>query len=82
MLRLRCQPVLNSLRHLAVAALTPTLEVKDNDPAYDINKKAARYARRNGRLLFVKSITASSGGHVLRQQNMTDSVYLGSGKES
>ena len=82
MLRLRHQLVWRSLQQLAEATLTPTLEVKDNDSAYDIDKKAARYARRNGRLLFVKSITASSGGHVLREQNMIDSVYRGFGKET
>ena len=52
MLRLRYQPVQRSLQYPAEVTLTPTSEVKDNDSAYDINKKAARYARRNGRLLF------------------------------
>ncbi|OHQ16156.1 hypothetical protein HMPREF2712_08070 [Rothia sp. HMSC064F07] len=56
MLMLRCQPVQKSLQNQAEVTLTPTLEVKDNDSAYDINKKAARYARRNGRLLFNKHL--------------------------
>ena len=52
MLRLRHQLVWRLLQQFAEATLAPTSEVKDNDSAYDINKKAARYARRNGRLLF------------------------------
>ncbi|OFQ31994.1 hypothetical protein HMPREF2944_06315 [Rothia sp. HMSC072E10] len=52
MLKLRYQSVQKSRQYPAEVTLTPTLEVKDNDSAYDINKKAARYARRNGRLLF------------------------------
>ena len=39
MLRLRYQLVWMSLQQLAEATLTSTLEVKDNDPAYDLDKK-------------------------------------------
>ncbi len=39
MLRLRYQPVQKSLQHPAEVTLTPILEVKDNDPDYDVDKK-------------------------------------------
>lgn len=51
MLRLRHQLVWRLLQRLAEATLTPTLEVKDNDPAYGINK--SRPLREAQRAAFV-----------------------------
>ncbi len=48
-----------------------------------LTRNKSRPLREAQRAAFIQiRETASSGGHVLLQQNMTDSVYRGSGKES
>lgn len=74
MLRLRYQPVQKSQQYPAEVTLTPTLEVKDNDSAYDINKKS-RPLREAHRAAFFKLVKPHQAAVMPVGADITFSVY-------